>query len=192
MRKFTFLALVGVLVLSAWDTDSSACGRRRCHWRCQPTCVVFYSNPPLSVPAARQARVQVVSTKSFTSPGGRTYLIHQTSHQDTHEESQVETAAAEALTTAGEDNFRGTDRKVAKTSVVGGASEAYSSIDDLLKNRSLVFVSFTASVMKDRRASLVCSSGSGVAIGSTAPISAINLFSFQATVSRTLPITLPP
>jgi hypothetical protein len=125
MRKLVILTLTVALALVAWDAESSACGRRR-HNRCCYSQVVCY---PTQLASA--SRVQIVSTKPFTSPGGRRFLIHQTSHQDAHEEAQVPTAK-EASVAGGGDNFRGTDRKAAKTSIVDADPQPFSSIDDVL------------------------------------------------------------
>jgi hypothetical protein len=128
MRKFMMLALLGLLALVVSEIDTAACGRQG--WRCRrqrPSSVIW---EPCSF-VVPSSRAQIVSTKSFRSPGGLFYHIHQTSHQDAHEEGQVKTAA-EAFTTTSEDDFLGTDRKKAKTSIVDADPEGYASIEGLL------------------------------------------------------------
>jgi hypothetical protein len=128
MRKSLVLGILGILVLSLCDSESSACCRRRQRCHCVVVCC-----PSTWAPAQPTvvARPQIISSKPFMSPGGRRYLIHQTTYQDLHEEPQISTdARAEAA--AGPDNFRGTDRKTAKTSIVPGAPDTYSSLADLL------------------------------------------------------------
>jgi hypothetical protein len=132
MRKFVLLTLLGALTLVTWDAGASACGRRRCHRDGRASCVIVYCPAPFAPTLeARPSRVKIVSTKAAVSPSGHGYLIHQTSYQDAHEEAQV-TTAPETFTLVTGDDFRGTDRKAAKTSIVAGDPQPYASIQALL------------------------------------------------------------
>jgi hypothetical protein len=74
---------------------------------------------------------QPVAVRQLISPKGTIYRIRQTTHQDTHELEQLK-RAVQPFTTHGPDDFLGTDRKAAKTSIVPSNPEAQAGIESLL------------------------------------------------------------
>jgi hypothetical protein len=126
MRKFVLLTVLGAVGLVTFDAESSACGRRR-QRRCSCCCVT------VCAPAQIAARptMPIVSRIPFTAPNGRQLSILRTNYQDHHEEAQISTAV-EPFTTGSEDNFKGKDRKAAKTSIFSGTPQSFSSTNDVL------------------------------------------------------------
>jgi hypothetical protein len=153
---------IGIVALIALGvaSDLEACWRHGqrcgCVARRPAPCVplrVYVAPPPawtqpgLRPPSAALPSAQapaparrVVARGVFTSPSGRKYPFIETNEPGTEEELRRELAAQRARLTplqramaaANVDNFVGTDRRDAKTSIADGPVETFTSLADLL------------------------------------------------------------
>jgi hypothetical protein len=143
MRKPLMTVLAAIVAAMVVNPDTSACGGRRRSPCCPPCCQCClipyygYSRMPLGGERlnlhAEAAPPHVISTKAFTTPGGRTYRIRTLDSQDTHEVSQFSGLPEISIESAGDD-FIGHDRKASKTSVATAPNEPLTDLADLLAN----------------------------------------------------------
>jgi hypothetical protein len=124
MRRFAFAMLFGLLTSLIW-TDGSAGGIlfRRCR-PCPCPCPCPQVAPLASAPVAAETR------EPFTSPKGRSYTLVYTTERGEREDRPARAITFEAAGAG--DDFNGTDRAAAKTSISSRPAEQFATVDHLL------------------------------------------------------------